>query len=594
MRIRTAFPAILALLVFAVFPAAASASFPWADQAAMQNEESAFIRTSFIIDTTQGATISRGLFLTHPYIDFYEGEGFDRNFFTWAPHAAVGDAYIAGRAWTGCGHESGVAGEQIAVPGNWSHCASGDVKLGSANLIRHDVLSGPLTGFKWGETFVSEICGNWSPANDTAKDSPEPTISGVKYEDLNADGNRDPGEPGLSGWTIRLFYEGTQVASTTTSAGGAYSFRLDADALPIGGGTYTLKEVQKAGWNQEEAPGPVAVPFGAGDTTYGGNDFGNWRPATISGHKFDDSNVDGSWGQGEKALAEWGIHLSSGDERSTGADGGYSFSVRPGTYTVNEILQGGWRQTAPGGPGTREYTVTSGQAVAGADFGNVCLGGVAVEAVDDSTGDPLAGLEVRLEEVSVPGILENEPSLPRTTTGTPDFGELLPGTYRIVAFLPEGVFTTDPDAVLVEGRFAIVKEVTVNECETAELPIHLFTQSTPGKVTGGVRLAVPGGFATSGFEFLSRADGPRGTLEFQDHARGLDLHTSTIEAVYVSGEVAWVWGKVELEGATRRFRLRLVDAGEPGRGDRFELTVAPGYEAGFGETIEAGNVQIHA
>ena len=145
----------------------------------------------------------------------------------------------------------------------------------------------------------------------------------------------------------------------------------------------------------------------------------------------------------------------------------------------------------------------------------------------------------------------------------------------------------------MEGRFAIVKEVTVSECETTDLPLHLFTRSTPGKVTGGVKIALPNGFGTAGFEFMTKAGAPRGTLEYQDHATGLNLHTATIEAIYVSGNVAWIWGKVAFEGIQQRFRLRLVDAGEPGREDHFELTVAPGYEAGQGVPIIGGNVQIH-
>lgn len=577
----------VALCVGAVLPAAASASFPWLNQSAMRNEPEAYLRETFIIDTAPGETISRQLFLSQPYLSFYEGEGFDRNFFTWAPHTNVGDEYVAGRGWTGCGSV------QVPVAGGPSHCAPAAVKFGAPGSIREDVLTGLLSGYKWGETFISDVCGNWSPANTAPKDSPMPVIEGVKYEDLNADGIREPGEPGLSGWRIYLFYNGKEVASTTTGAGGAYSFQLNADTMPIGAGTYTLKEEAREGWHQQKAPKPIFISFGAGEAHFEGNDFGNWRPATISGHKFDDSNVDGIWGEGAKGLAEWGIQLSNGEEQATGADGSYSFSVRPGTYSVDEVLQSGWRQTAPGGSGTFEYTVISGQIVEGADFGNVCLGGLAVEPVDDSTGDPLAGLEVRLEEVSVPGILENELSLPLTTTGTPSFEGLLPGTYRVVAFLPEGEFTADPDAVLVEGRFAIVKEVTVGECETTALPLHLFTQSTSGKVTGGVKIALPNGYGTAGFEFMAKSGSPRGTLQYLDHATGLNLHTATIEAVQVSGNVASVWGKVAFEGVQQRFRLRLVDAGEPGREDRFELTVAPGYEAGQSETIAGGNVQIH-
>lgn len=554
----------------------------------MLNEPDPALRETFIVDTPPGETISRPRFLSQPYLSFFEGEGFDRNFFTWAPHASVGDEYVSGRGWAKCGSV------QVPVAGGPSHCAPGAVNFGAPGSIREEVLHGLLGGYKWGETFVSDVCGCWSPTDTAPKGSPMPVIEGVNYEDLNADGIREAGEPGIPGWKISLFFGGKEVASTTTGAGGAYSFQLNADTMPtIGAGTYTLKEESREGWRQQKAPKSIFVSFGAGEAHFEGNDFGNWRPATISGHAFDDSNVDGTLGEGEKGLPEWDIHLSNGEERSTDPDGSYSFSVRPGAYSVGELLQSGWRQTAPGGPGTREYTVTSGQVVEGADFGNVCLGGVAVEPVDDSTGDPLAGLEVSLEEVSVPGILENEPALPRTATGPADFGELLPGTYRIVAPLPEGVFTTDP-VVLREGRFAIVEEVTVSECETADLPLHLFTQSTPGKVTGGVKLALPNGFGIARFEFMSKGGAPRGSLQYQDHAAGLNLNTAAIEALSVSGNVATVWGKVPFEGAQQRFRLRLVDAGEPGREDRFELTVAPGYEAGQGETLSGGNVQVHS
>ncbi len=582
---RAALSLLCLFLLGALFPAAASASFPWTDQAALQNETDPALRATYIVDGGAGSVISRSLFLSHPYIDFYESHGFDRNFFTWAPHASVGDAYMSGKGWTGC------ASVQIAVAGKPSYC--GAVKYGAPGSIRADVLHGDLTGYKWGETFMSEICGNWAPANSAAKTPPMPTVSGVKYEDLNADGKRESGEPGLAGWTIQLFYGGTHVATTTTGADGAYSFRLNADTMPIGGGTYTVKEVQKEGWHQAESPAAISVPAGAGDHVYGGNDFGNWRPATISGHKFDDSNVDGAWGEGESPLGEWGIDLSNGEELSTGVDGSYSFSVKPGTYTVGEQARSGWRQTAPGS-GSFEYTVTSGQLVKGADFGNVCLGGVSVEALDDSTGEPLSGMKVRLEEISVPGILENEPALPLTASGVPDFGGLLPGTYEVTAFLPEGEFTTDPDAVLVEGRFALVKQVTVSECETTEVPLHVFTESTPGKVTGGtIQIALPSKFATSGFNFMTRGGEPHGVLQYNDHGTGAKLHTSDIEAIWIEGETAWIWGSVEFEGVRQRFRLRLVDAGEPGVDDRFELTLEGGYEAGFGETIEGGNVQIH-
>ena len=49
-------------------------------------------------------------------------------------------------------------------------------------------------------------------------------FAGMKFEDLNGNGAKDSGEPGLEGWTIKLKKDGTEVASTQTAADGAYSF----------------------------------------------------------------------------------------------------------------------------------------------------------------------------------------------------------------------------------------------------------------------------------------------------------------------------------------------------------------------------------
>lgn len=562
----------LTLAAAAVALPAPALAVSWSDEAAMRNTPPGPGRDTFIYDPGQGNNIARGAFVQSPLFGYYQARGFDANFLNWAP---VRKLDLGAAKWSGCVEEP--------------HPQPCPVGLFHFNTVGAALANSAITVLHWNGAFISVVCGNFSDGGGTG---PIPRITGVKYEDLNGDGNRDAGEPGLEDWTIRLRYEGKLVASTTTASNGAYSFQLNAEKLPIGAGKFAVEEVLKPGWVAAETPGAINVPLGAEDTVYSGRDFGNYRPATIAGVKFDDSNVNGERDPLEIGLPEWTIQLSNGEQRLTDSTGAFSFNVRPGAYTVGELLQGGWRQTTPGGEGTRTYTVISGQVVKGADFGNVCLGSVSVAPVDDSTGEPVP-MEVRIEEVSVPGILDNEPALPRTETGTPTFGELLPGTYRVVAFLPEGVFTTDPDAVPIEGRFAIVKEVVVPECEVAQVPLELFTESTPGKVTGGAKFEVPDGFATSGFEFMTRRGEPRGTLQYVDHASGLKLHTSAIEAIHVDGEVAFVWGQVTVDGTPQRFRLRLVDAGEPGTADRYELTLSGGYEAGGGQTLTGGNVQIH-
>lgn len=566
--------ALLSMLVLLVGAGSATAA-TWDDEAEMV---AASNRDSFIYDPGVGRHLSQAQIAQGRLAAYYEGRGFDANFRAWAPPRPIG-VFSAG-SWAGCD----VAHGTEPCPTTELHFRPVTFGLGG----------GTISTIEWDGAYIALACGNFTLGGGRG---PIPTIAGVKYEDLDADGQRDADEPGLGGWTMRLLLDGREVATTRTASDGSYSFALDATSIPVGPGTYQVVEVLQDGWIQREAPGAFAVPYGAGVRTYDRKDFGNYRPATIAGSKFHDMNVNGVWDALEPGLGDWTIDISPGGSQLTGGDGAYSFSVRPGSYTVQELLQDGWRQTMPLGDGTRRYAVISGQVLENADFGNVCLGDVSVDPVDDSTGLPLAGVEVRIEEVDVPGILDNDPPLPRTTTGTPDFDELLPGTYRVIAFLPDDVYTTDDDVTLVDGRFAIVKQVTVEPCKPTDLPLHFFTQSH-GKVTGGVKIALDDGdSATSGFTFRTHRDGPRGTLQFNDHSTRppFKLHTSEIGGIDVddAGEVAHVWGDVDVDGASVRFHLRLVDAGEPGRDDRYELTLENGYSAGFGGTISGGNVQIH-
>ena len=80
-------------------------------------------------------------------------------------------------------------------------------------------------------------------------------LSGVKYNDLNANGSRSEGEPGLAGWTIRAYSDtngnGTLDAGETTIAGTAVT--AAGGAYTIGGlaaGNYVVCEVLQSTWFQ--------------------------------------------------------------------------------------------------------------------------------------------------------------------------------------------------------------------------------------------------------------------------------------------------------------------------------------------------------
>ena len=106
------------------------------------------------------------------------------------------------------------------------------------------------------------------------------SIWGVKYNDLNDNGANN-GEPGLSGWTIKLMNISTSVELTaTTNVNGGYSFtNLDP-------GSYTLSEVLQSGWTATSPPSGVYTTFAlvAGDSKElnFGNRNNNLPPTVLS------------------------------------------------------------------------------------------------------------------------------------------------------------------------------------------------------------------------------------------------------------------------------------------------------------------------
>ena len=117
--------------------------------------------------------------------------------------------------------------------------------------------------------------------------APTGGIGGMKFNDVDGDGVKDPGDGGLSGWTIQLDKDanGSVDATTVTDANGNYSF------TGLTAGTYRIREVNQVGWTQTTVnPGDVTVVSGTNST---GNNFGNFQLGGISGMKFNDVDGDG-------------------------------------------------------------------------------------------------------------------------------------------------------------------------------------------------------------------------------------------------------------------------------------------------------------
>lgn len=286
--------------------------------------------------------------------------------------------------------------------------------------------------------------------------------TGKKWHDLNANGVRDAGEPGLSGWTIYVDYD-----DNTTFDPGEPSAVTGAD------GTYTLNGILPGDWwVREQAPAgetgwiqsyPGGVDRGHYETFVGkvnnpDNNFGNYKLATKSGTKFHDLNANGVKDAGEPGLPGWTINLVGTDgmgnqvskSTTTDSSGNYSFSVLPGTYAVSEELKTDWYQSYPAG-GVWNITLTSGQVDAVNDFGNYQKIKISGYKWNDQDGDgewlgepALNGWEIYLDLNNDGDWDAGEPKTTTDQDGYYEFTGLMPGDYRVREVLQDGWTQTYP------------------------------------------------------------------------------------------------------------------------------------------------------
>jgi hypothetical protein len=280
-------------------------------------------------------------------------------------------------------------------------------------------------------------------------------IGGVKYEDLNANGRRDPGEPPLPGVTIRLAPAAGGAGQTaTTDVNGNFLF------TGVAPGNYVLTETVPAGFTQTEpasATGAINVTLASGGSSIA-NTFGNFRgilTGTISGVKFLDVNGNGVRDPGEIGQSGVTITLAgppgfTSRTTTTAADGTFSFAGVPfGAYTLSETVPPGFKQTAPAAPGTIAASLFLGSTTsANNTFGNQALGAsISGTVFNDANGngvrDPgevgMPGVTVRLTPSSGPAL-----TLTSDASGNFSFVGLSPGTYVVSEVVPPGFVQTVP------------------------------------------------------------------------------------------------------------------------------------------------------
>jgi hypothetical protein len=141
-----------------------------------------------------------------------------------------------------------------------------------------DIALGDLDGDGDLDAFISEESFGEAVANEVwlnEEDVPDPSIHGMKWNDLDGDGSQDDGEPGLANWQIQLQGDNGIFSSTLTGSQGNYWF------MNLPPGNYTVTEVLQSDWQQTwPEDGQYAFLLSPGLIVENAN-FGNWSSYAV-------------------------------------------------------------------------------------------------------------------------------------------------------------------------------------------------------------------------------------------------------------------------------------------------------------------------
>ncbi|MCK5739727.1 hypothetical protein KAH55_11115, partial [bacterium] len=175
------------------------------------------------------------------------------------------------------------------------------------------------------------------------------SIGDFVWEDQNADGRQDSGEPGMSGVTVRLLDGGTNsvISTTITNGSGLYAFtglsfgNYRVEIVPPANYHVTIQNVGGNMTDSDVSPvdnRTVAFPLAIGKD-YQTVDAGLFRYASVGDYVWNDDDYDGVQDGGETGIENVTVTLLNTDFTATGKS---TTTDGTGAYSITEIVPGSY------------------------------------------------------------------------------------------------------------------------------------------------------------------------------------------------------------------------------------------------------------